>query len=417
MIVLTPKQQMAMDAIASEKYSFILYGGAMAGGKTFWGLSSLLIMCEIFKGSRWVVVRQDMEKIRTTTIPSFKKLNYSGTLLQSPFHYIHPNGSEILFKGENFDGDKDLQWLKGLEASGFLFEEINEIQQSTFNLSFSRAGRWESTPRPKPIVLATCNPTTNWVKTEIFDRWRDNVLPDKWTYIPARLTDNPHLTEDYIENTKNLPPVQYARFIEGDWDVLDEVHNAFLYEWRDDKHVDDSIELNKNLPVYISVDFNINPLCALVIQFDKMKTKVIEEIKIEKGSVEAFCDYVESTGIPSGLIRICGDAMGRGGTVQQRDNSSAYIQIARRLRLAPNQIIVPGNPTHSNSRIDCNTALRRMDIKVNSKTCKGFIIDAKQVQCDADGGIIKTNRKKLTERADFLDCFRYFVNAILKRHL
>jgi hypothetical protein len=27
------------------------------------------------------------------------------------------------------------------------------------------------------------------------------------------------------------------------------------------------------------------------------------------------------------------------------------------------------------------------------------------------------NRRKLTERADFLDCFRYFVNAILKRYL
>jgi hypothetical protein len=79
--------------------------------------------------------------------------------------------------------------------------------------------------------------------------------------------------------------------------------------------------------------------------------------------------------------------------------------------------LIPANPTHYNSRIDSNAALRKLDIKVNSKRCKGFVFDAKQVQCDANGGIIKTNRKNIAERADFLDCFRYFVNAILKRYL
>ena len=103
MLTLSPKQSQAMDAIASEQYSFILFGGAMGGGKTFWGLSALLIMCKLFPGSRWSVVREDMEKIRTTTIPSFKKLQPGGNLRESPFNYTHPNGSVILFKGENYN--------------------------------------------------------------------------------------------------------------------------------------------------------------------------------------------------------------------------------------------------------------------------------------------------------------------------
>ena len=69
MIVLSPKQEEAMDAVASEQYRFILYGGAMGGGKTWWGLSALLIMCQVFPKSRWCVIREDLEKIRTTTIP------------------------------------------------------------------------------------------------------------------------------------------------------------------------------------------------------------------------------------------------------------------------------------------------------------------------------------------------------------
>ena len=70
----TDKQNEAMDAIASELYDFILFGGAMGGGKTFLGLSALLIMCELFPKSRWCVIRENLEKIRITTIPSFKNL-------------------------------------------------------------------------------------------------------------------------------------------------------------------------------------------------------------------------------------------------------------------------------------------------------------------------------------------------------
>jgi hypothetical protein len=214
-----------------------------------------------------------------------------------------------------------------------------------------------------------------------------------------------------------LPPIQYARFVEGDWDVLDDVANPFLYAWSDEKHIDDSVTHNAHLPTFISVDFNINPLCALLIQNVGSSAMVVDEIKIERGSIDAFCDAVEALNIPTGLIRITGDAMGKGGTIQERDNSSAYIQIKRRLKLADNQIIIPANPRHVNSRIDCNTALKKLDIRVNSKNCKGFVFDAKQVQCNAEGQIIKSNRKNISERADFLDCFRYFVNAILKRYL
>jgi hypothetical protein len=267
------------------------------------------------------------------------------------------------------------------------------------------------------VCLATCNPANNWVKKVIYQRWRDGELPSRWAFIQSRITDNPYISAEYLESLKELPPIQYARFVEGDWDVTEDVENPFLYEWRDDKHIDDSVALNPHLPTFVSVDFNVNPLCALVIQQSGKGAAVVDEIKIEKGSVDAFCDAVEALKVPRGLLRITGDAMGKGSTVQQRDNSSAYMMIKKRLQLSDSQFMIPANPTHYNSRIDCNAALRKLDIKVNSVRCKGFIYDAKQVQCDANGSIIKANRKNLSERADFLDCFRYFVNAILKRYL
>jgi hypothetical protein len=303
MIELFEKQNEAMNAIASEKYSFILYGGAMGGGKTFWGLSALLIMCEIFPKSRWCVVREDMEKIRTTTIPSFKKLNPSGKLRESPYEYTHPNRSVILFKGENYDNDKELQWLKGLEVNGFLFEEINECQEMTFDLAFSRAGRWECDPRPKPIILGTCNPTNNWVKTRVFDRWKNGTLPNKWLYIPAKMTDNPMLTEDYHENVKNMPRYQYEVFVNGDWEIQLKTGGEFYKCFELDKHVG-KCEYDPNIPLHISWDDNVNPYlpCGIFqihIEEDENKkptgkkfVRMIDEIAGEdpNNTIKAVCN-------------------------------------------------------------------------------------------------------------------------------
>lgn len=421
---LTARQSTAFDAATSGQYRVIVFGGAIRGGKTYWLLLTLTSLCLEYPRSRWVIIRKSLPDLKRTTFPSFASILSDGIseYVQSwnrdtqVVQFI--NGSELMFMAESFDEDKDLNRFKGLEVNGAGLDEVNELQEQTFYKVQERIGSWNKAEGRPPIVcLATCNPANNWVKSIIYERFKEGTLPQRWTFIPSKITDNPHIPAEYLESLKELPPVQYARFVEGDWDVMDDVANPFLYEWKDEKHIDDSVQLNGNVPVYVSVDFNINPLCALVIQHMGRGAVVVDEIKIEKGSVDSFCDAVLALGVPMGLIRITGDAMGKGGTVQQRDNSSAYTMIKRRLQLSDSQFLIPANPTHYNSRIDCNAALRRLEIKVNSKKCKGFVFDAKQVQCDANGSIIKSNRKNLTERADFLDCFRYFVNAILKRYL
>jgi hypothetical protein len=420
-ITLSPKQCEAMDAIASEKYTFILFGGAMGGGKTFWGLSALLIMCKLFPKSRWCVVREDMEKIRSTTIPSFRKLNPPGRLFESPFHYVHPNGSEILFKGENFNNDKDLQWLRGLEVCGFLFEEINECSIDTFQTAFGRIGRWECNPRPKPMILATCNPSKNWVKKEVYDKYIAGTLPDKWLYIPSRVTDNPYLTPEYLEATKNFPPHKYKQFVEGDWEVDVPVNNPFLDDFIENQHVSPvPLKPNVHLPLILSIDFNLNPFCAIFAQEYKSETFVLEEISIENGNISKMCDaiskYMLDNGFTKAKLRVTGDAMGNRGEISQRDNASLYIQIMRELGIAKTQFEVKSNPKHSNSRADCNTVLRRLKVLI-SPNCKGLISDCLKVECGADGEILKKNRNKLEQRADFLDCFRYLCNTYLKKYI
>lgn len=419
---LTKRQAKGYRLARDGKQRVIVFGGAIRGGKTWWLLLTLSALALKYPRSRWVVIRKTYAHLKRTTYPSFESLLHNG-LQQYVRSFTNgickfKNNSELIFMAESYADDKELNRFRGLEINGAGLDEVNELQEVTFYKVQERIGSWNQAEGNPPIVcLATCNPANNWVKTLIYERYKNNTLPPKWSYISSKITDNPYLSEDYLDSLKELPHVQYQRFVEGDWDVMDDVENPFLYNWDDTKHIDDSIGLNEHAPVYFCIDFNINPLCAIIIQERTGGANVLDEIKIDKGSIDALCDRIEGYGVQSGLIRICGDAMGNGGSVFQRDNASAYLTIKRRLKLSDKQLIIPANPKHKNSRVDCNNALKKLNIKVNSNKCKGFIYDAKQVQCDSEGGIIKSNRKNLSERADFLDCFRYFVNAILKKHL
>lgn len=280
-IEFTPKQLEAFQALQSEKYNFIIYGGAIRGGKTIWGLSSLLVLCEIFPGSRWCVVRENTDRIRTTTVPSFLKLNPFGKLRQNPYEYRHHNGSTILFKGENIDKDPDLDAFKGLEVNGFLFEEINECQEQTLNKGFERAGSWiipNSKFQPFPVILATCNPTNGWIKEKVYLPWRENKLPERWIYIPAKITDNPYLPQEYIDNLKNLPRYEYEVFVEGSWDVQLKTGGEFFKGFELEKHVK-PVKKNIDEIMHISIDSNVFPYITVTVWQIKKDSQEVWQIK------------------------------------------------------------------------------------------------------------------------------------------
>lgn len=425
MIQFTDKQNEAMDAIASEKFVFILFGGAMGGGKTFWGLSALLIMCEIFPGSRWCVIREDLEKIRTTTIPSFQKLQASGHLREAPYVYTHPNGSEILFKGENYAKDKEGQWLKGLEVNGFLFEEINECQEQTLDLAFSRAGRWECEPRPKPIILATCNPTQNWVKDRIYNKWKDNDLPPKWLYIPSKVTDNPHLTPEYIELLNNMPRYKYQVFVLGDWDIRLKVGGEFYKCFELDLHVKPAAEIpyNSTLALHVSFDDNSVPyLPCGIFQIAGKEVRMIAEIAFKNpvNKLDKVCAEIERL-FPNhnAGIFVYGDATAEKQDTKIEQGMSFFRLIMQYLaKFKPTNRVTKSNPSVVMRGNWLNTVLEKGigGIKIFiSDACPLAINDFIGLKEAPDGTKLKEEatdpitKKKYQKFGHFTDLFDYLM--------
>ena len=289
-----PKQEEFLEAVFSNKYNFILYGGAIRGGKTFAGLGALLLLSKIYPKSKWMVVRNTLQTLKLNTIPSFFKVcpkSFIKSYNQDIQTVTFTNGSQIIFFGENYADDKELNRLKGAETNGFLFEEINECQQKTFYKAIERAGSHIIPKMPKPLILATCNPSNNWVKELVYDKWKLNDLPDKWLYIPSKITDNPFIPEDYKESLKSMPPYEYEVFVNGNWDLQERSGAEFYKYFSLDKHVK-PCHYEPSLPLHISWDENVNPyLPCGIFQLQGKEIRFIDLIlgRNPKNTIKDVC--------------------------------------------------------------------------------------------------------------------------------
>lgn len=269
-----PKQEEFIQAVLSSKYSFVVYGGAIRGGKTFAALALLLILCRVYPGSRWALVRRDLPTIKRNVYPSWEKIkpdNFVKTHNNETHTVTFINGSQIIFFPENYAQDKELARWKGLEVNGFLFEEINECQSITLSKGFERAGSYVVPGlkvQPKPLVIGTCNPTQGWLKDLVYDKFKTGTLKDTWLYLSSKITDNLPLLEaqpDYLPSLKeNLNRFEYQVFVEGDWDVQLKTGNEFLRAFELSKHVK-PLSADADSVYHVSLDSNVYPHIAVTV--------------------------------------------------------------------------------------------------------------------------------------------------------
>lgn len=284
------KQLQFIEAVFSGKHTVLTFGGAIRGGKTFVALAIAVMLCKIYPKSRWTVVRQSLKRLKDNTRPSIDKLLPENVKINEQNQtFTFPNGSVIIFKGENYDRDKTLESFKGHETNGFIAEEVSEIRKQTFEKMKERAGTYMIKPVPKngqppPLIIMTCNPTQSWIKQLVYDPWKKGELPNYMYYLPSYITDNKeNLSEAYIENIKTLSQYEYEVFVLGNWDIALKTKNAFFHAFDINKHVK-KLYFDRTLPIHISIDSNSLPYCSCTIwQFDldKKEARQIAEVKGE----------------------------------------------------------------------------------------------------------------------------------------
>ena len=347
------KQTQFLEAIFSGDYRVVLFGGAIRGGKTFAGLGALILLCRFYPGSRWAVVRDTLQTLKRNTLPAWEKIkptNFVKSYNKDTQTVTMNNGSQIMWFSENFDQDKELNRWKGLEVNGFLLEECNELQLASFNKAVERAGSYILTKgkQPKPIIIMTCNPTTGWVKDMFYTPWKEGRLKQNWTYIPSKITDNPYVSQDYIDSLQDLPRYEYEVFVEGNWDVNLKTGGEFYKKFELDKHVGRA-RYNEELPLHITFDFNVNPYMTLIVcQIEGKELRLIDELCMEdpfNTTPETCREFARRYRMHEAGVFIYGDATGKKRETVNVQGENQFKVIENELiRYHPNFRVPAANP-------------------------------------------------------------------------
>ena len=234
-IGLKKKQQKFMDAFRSGVFRYMVAAGSAGSGKSIICLGILHILCCNISGLRFAIIRKTEKNLKQTTIPSYKKIKRlthsdGDSIIVDMVAKYPKTGSEILFVWADIAKDPELNNIRGLELTGALIEEANQIDVKYFHLLKTRIGRWNN-HKCKQFILMNLNPSLGWCKDLFYDKWSDGSLQQNTYFEEFWVTDNDSLDPDYVEGLEDLPDEEYKRFVKNCWDYSDIPNQLIKYEW------------------------------------------------------------------------------------------------------------------------------------------------------------------------------------------
>lgn len=213
---------------------FVLFGGAMGSGKSFWICAELIFRCFKYEGSRSLLGRAYLSDLKRTTLETMletiesypivdrqvKKHNRSDGFIE------FKNKSKIIYTGLAEDR-RSLDKLKSLELVSFGIDEAAELpNDKPFQILTTRLR--QTFPRRRMLYkgFLGSNPSQNWVKNRFITKSLENHI-----FVPARIKDNPHLDAGYEEQQRQVLSEHLVRsYIDGDWDSFFDENQLFMLE-------------------------------------------------------------------------------------------------------------------------------------------------------------------------------------------
>jgi PBSX family phage terminase large subunit len=213
----------------------------------------------------------------------------------------------------------------------------------------------------------------------------------------------------FLEQLAALDPYYYTVFTLGLWGNR-KVDDPFCYCFDRGKHVGKT-EPQRALELYLSFDFNVNPITCGVYQHAQNKIWGINSLKLENSNIYLLCDKVIEL-YPGFMIIVNGDATGKNTSALVQDGINYYTVIKNKLNLSINQLKVPTvNPPIEENRTLVNAVFHNMEVVFDEFNCKSLIFDCQNVSVNDLGKIDKGDRSNPKKRADHLDNWRYYCNS------
>lgn len=303
------------------------------------------------------------------------------------FYHV-PTGNWILCKG--LDDVAKVKSIKGI--TGMWLEEATEFEEPDFDQLNLRI-RGEKRNYIQYILSFNPIDENHWLKKRFIDHKDPNC-----TVLITTYQDNEYLTQEDIDQLLALSgknKLFFDVYVLAKWGVVVK-SDKFFYAFANEKHIIDSYEPNKHLPITISFDFNVSPMTAIVgQQLDDMNSIVFDELKIQQGSTEEMCELIKAKYVKWLYnINITGDSTGYAREKVRRGNINSYLVIKEELGLADREILVRSkNPENKDARVLCNSVLLHAGFKITkncTETIEDMVYSAIEIKSSGRIEIVKT---------------------------
>lgn len=318
---LLPSQREFMEVPHGYALDVAVYQGGFGSGKTFCGSLLGVILALKHAGIRGLVGASTQSLLRDTTLVSYlEHLDRMGfgegreyAYNRSESRITFANGSEILFRHL-----EDENRLKSLNLGFVEIEEMSDVPHSAFKMLL---GRLRQAGIPRYRLFGHTNPESSkgWIYRTFVEQSRPN-----YRMVFAPTTQNVFLPQGFAQELKNCYDSEYYRInVLGEWG--DYTSGLVTKGWGADNV--QQAEYVNDLPLHISCDFNVDPMCWVMAHRSEDTAVFFDEIAMENTSTDgAVSELLRRYPDHRGPIVVNGDASGDNRSTQSEFTNYAIIR-------------------------------------------------------------------------------------------
>jgi phage terminase large subunit len=312
------------------------------------------------------------------------------------------SGNQILCMG--LDEPEKIKSIKGV--TGMWIEELTEFEETDFDqLNIRIRGI-----KPNYVQFIACfNPISedHWAVKRFVTA---SALEPDTIVVKSTHVDNHFLSpadRQQLLNLKEKNPLFYDIYCLGIPGVVDKT-NKFLYSFDEQRQVH-PVTLSRDLPIWATFDFNIDPMTVTISQRVDVNTLVCKQsIQLDNSDIYQMTDRIKAE-YPGWILIVTGDASGHNRSGAVRGKTSYWQIIKHELSLRDiNMKVRSQNIGLIESRVLCNAVNKAVNLVLDPDGCKPLIQECKFAQVDEHGVLVKDRKK---QKNDFLDGLRYLIDA------
>lgn len=305
----TIKQSEQVRLLADEVARYVMSYGGSRSGKTLGIVRALFIRASKVK-SRHVILRLKFNHAKTSvwldTIPKVISLCFPDlkvVMKASDFYVLFPNGSEVWIGG--LDDAARVEKILGKEYSTLYFNECSQIPFRSVELALTRLAE-KNTLRKKAYF--DMNPPTKkhwsyWLFVKgLHPETMEPIEKEKYKSILMNPMDNiENIDSEYVtEVLDKLSENERKRFRDGEFGESGEGQAYYSFQREINVHAFD-----KNYAVgtlMIGMDFNVNPMTAVVGYFQAGKFYIMDELYLGNSDTYKMSDELIRRGYKGALV-------------------------------------------------------------------------------------------------------------------